>query len=60
MEKLFACLSPFAVQELNKCLGIPEHVVHGMMIVFLTETLPLLGASEITHQPCIEVDDPSP
>jgi len=54
-------LSSFTAEESNKRFGVPKRVVHGMVIVLCsTQTLPLLSASKITHQSCIEVGDPSP
>ena len=49
-------MSSFSVEEPNERLGVPERVVHGVMIVLRsTKTLPLLGAAEITDQPCVEM-----
>ena len=52
--------SPFTVEESNECLGVPECVVYWMVIVFRPpQTLPLLCASKVAHQPCVVVGDPS-
>jgi len=49
-------VSSFTVEESHKRFGVPERVVHWMVIVLRPpQTLPLLGAAEITDQPCVKM-----
>ena len=53
-------VSSFTGEKPNQRLGVTERIMHRMMIVLgPTQTLPLLGASEVTDESCVEIGDPS-
>src|SRR6266545_2292325 len=53
-------VSSFTGEKPKQCLCVTERIMHRMMIVLgPTQTLPLLGASEVTDESCVEIGDPS-